>query len=48
MPPRDFWDMTLCQLLTLADEHQAAHQTGGTRNQPTDSGPGLLAMARMQ
>nr|WP_268253191.1 hypothetical protein [Streptomyces asoensis] len=40
--------MTLCQLMTLADEHQAAHQTGGDRSQPMQSGPGLLAMAAMQ
>lgn len=40
--------MTLCQLMTLADEHQAAHQTGGTRPAPTTGGPGLLAMAAMQ
>jgi hypothetical protein len=40
--------MTLCQLMTLADEHQAAHQSGGTRTQPTQSGPGLLEMAAMQ
>ena len=40
--------MTLGQLMTLADEHQAAHQTGGTRpQQATQSGPGLLDMARM-
>nr|WP_268983156.1 hypothetical protein [Streptomyces musisoli] len=39
--------MTLGQLLALADEHQAAHQTGGTRPQSTQSGPGLLEMARM-
>lgn len=41
--------MTLGQLMTLADEHQAAHQTGGTRpQQPAmQSGPGLLDMARM-
>ncbi|MFM9566114.1 hypothetical protein [Streptomyces turgidiscabies] len=48
MQPDTFWDMTLCQLMTLADEHQAAHQTGGTRPAPTSSGPGLLAMAAMQ
>ncbi|MBL1107349.1 phage tail assembly chaperone [Streptomyces sp. 5-8] len=47
IPPGDFWDMTLGQLLALADEHQAAHQTGGTRPQSTQSGPGLLEMARM-
>jgi hypothetical protein len=41
--------MTLCQLMTLADEHQAAHHTGGDRSQPaTTAGPGLLEMARMQ
>lgn len=40
--------MTPAQLLTLADEHQAAHQTGGTRSQPTQSGPGLMEMAAMQ
>jgi hypothetical protein len=42
--------MTLGQLLTLADEHQAAHQTGGNRPSQTamESGPGLLDMARMQ
>lgn len=41
--------MTLCQLMTLADEHQAANQSGGNRTkQATESGPGLLAMAAMQ
>lgn len=42
--------MTFGQLMTLADEHQAANQTGGTRpqQQPAmQSGPGLLDMARM-
>ncbi|WP_443064194.1 hypothetical protein [Streptomyces sp. NBC_00566] len=48
MPPDSFWDMTFGQLMTLADEHQAAHQSGGDRSQPTQSGPGLLEMARMQ
>lgn len=39
--------MTLCQLMTLADEHQAAQQSGGTR--PAQAGgPDLLAMAAMQ
>ncbi|NUR66139.1 MAG: phage tail assembly chaperone [Streptomyces sp.] len=50
IPPDAFWDMTFGQLMTLADEHQAAHQTGGTRpqQQPAmQSGPGLLDMARM-
>ncbi|MFI6639947.1 hypothetical protein [Streptomyces sp. NPDC050504] len=46
MPPDAFWDMTLGQLMTLADEYQAAHHTGGTRAQ--SSGPGLLEMAAMQ
>lgn len=41
--------MTPAQLLTLADHHQAANQTGGNRPAPTSSsGPGLLAMAAMQ
>lgn len=41
--------MTPAQLLTLADEHQAAQQSGGTRaDQSVESGPGLLAMAAMQ
>ncbi len=38
--------MTLGQLMTLADEHQAAHQSGGSR--PSSAGPGLLEMAAMQ
>jgi hypothetical protein len=35
--------------MTLAEQHQAAHQTGGTRTpEPAaQSGPGLLDMARM-
>ncbi|WP_369015739.1 hypothetical protein [Streptomyces hintoniae] len=49
MPPGDFWELTPLVLLTLADQHQAAHQTGGTRPDPAmQSGPGLLEMARMQ
>lgn len=40
--------MTPAQLLTLADQHQAAHQSGGDRSAPPDSGPGLMAMAAMQ
>nr|WP_256096565.1 hypothetical protein [Streptomyces sp. LUP30] len=40
--------MTLCQLMTLADEHQAAHQTGGNRSQPEQSGLGPLEMVAMQ
>lgn len=39
--------MIPAQLLVLADQHQAAHHTGGTRT-PTESGPSLLAMAAMQ
>lgn len=38
--------MTLAQLVTLADQRQAAHNTGGT--QTNESGPGLMAMAAMQ
>lgn len=40
--------MTLCQLLTLANEHQAAHQSGGDRPTQQTAGPGLAAMAAMQ
>lgn len=42
--------MTLCQLLTLADHHQAAHSRApGPQQQPQDSGGpfGLLTMAQM-
>jgi len=40
--------MTPRQLLSLAEQHQAAHQTGGTRSETAmQSGPGLLDMARM-
>ncbi|MFD4558965.1 hypothetical protein ACFWP5_32380 [Streptomyces sp. NPDC058469] len=46
MQPGAFWDMTPAQLLTLADQHQAAHQSGGDRSQPT-TGPGLMEMALM-
>lgn len=38
--------MTQVQLITLADQRQAAHNSG---SQPQDqSGPSLLAMAAMQ
>lgn len=37
--------MTLAQLLTLADQRQAAANTGGA--QPYESGPGLMALAAM-
>lgn len=37
--------MTPAQLITLADQHQAVHHTGG---QPHESGPGLMALAAMQ
>ena len=41
--------MTQAQLLTLAEQYQAAHQTGGHRPAaPSQSGPGLLEMAAMQ
>lgn len=39
--------MTHGQLLTLAEQHRAAH-TQGQHAAPAESGPGLLAMARMQ
>ncbi|MET9098295.1 hypothetical protein [Streptomyces antibioticus] len=49
MSPGAFWDMTLGQLMTLADEYQATHQTGGQRSQPQPTaGLGLLEMAAMQ
>jgi hypothetical protein len=39
--------MTLHQLTTLADQHRAAHQSGG---QPLEaqSGPSLMSLAAMQ
>lgn len=37
--------MTQAQLITLADQHQAAHNTGGTQSH--ESGPGLMALAAM-
>ncbi|MEU6496449.1 hypothetical protein ABZ890_39735 [Streptomyces sp. NPDC046984] len=48
MPPGDFWDMTLGQLLTLANEHQAAHQTGGSRDPEPVDGASLLGFAAMR
>ncbi|MEU7431091.1 hypothetical protein AB0B07_09570 [Streptomyces sioyaensis] len=45
MQPRDFWDMTLCQLMTLADQHRAAHRSGAEPEQ--SSGPGLMDLAAM-
>ncbi|MGJ5895154.1 hypothetical protein ACSCBZ_24840 [Streptomyces niveiscabiei] len=47
MPPGDFWGMTLSQLMTLADEHQAAHQTGGRRETEPADGASLLGFAAM-
>ncbi|MFH9826722.1 hypothetical protein [Streptomyces bobili] len=47
MPPGEFWDMTLGQLMTLADEHQAAHRTGGTREPEPADGASLLGFAVM-
>jgi hypothetical protein len=40
--------MTQAQLLTLAEQHQAAHTPGQHATPAAASGPGLLAMARMQ
>lgn len=39
--------MTLGQLLTLADEHQAAHQAGGQREPEPADGASLLGFASM-
>lgn len=40
--------MTLCQLMTLAEQHQAAHQTGGNRTAEPADGASLLGMAAMR
>ncbi|MEV5659794.1 hypothetical protein [Streptomyces flaveolus] len=50
MPPGAFWDMTLGQLLTLAEQHQAAHQSGGRRDRDPEpaTASSLLAMAGMR
>lgn len=41
--------MTQAQLVTLADQRQAAHQTGGQpKSQAAQSGPSLLGLAAMQ
>lgn len=37
--------MTLAQLLVLGEQHRLAH--GSAREEPTQSGPGLLGMAAM-
>ncbi|MFI8865346.1 hypothetical protein ACIGNW_00285 [Streptomyces sp. NPDC053707] len=49
MPPGAFWDMTQVQLVTLADQHQAAHHTGGrpTPSEPA-GGESLLGFASMR
>lgn len=39
--------MTPAQLLTLADQHQAAHQTGGQRDPDPADGASLLGFAAM-
>ncbi|PJN38985.1 hypothetical protein CG747_20815 [Streptomyces sp. CB02959] len=38
--------MTLHQLMTLADQHRAAHRSGTAPEQQT-SGPGLMDLAAM-
>ncbi|MGI3198445.1 hypothetical protein ACRJ4B_16140 [Streptomyces sp. GTA36] len=51
MSPREFWDLTPRLLLSLAEQHQAANQTGGNRPDPAmqqSAGPGLFEMAHMQ
>lgn len=43
--------MTQAQLVTLADQHTAAHQSSGQPQPHAQSGsfgPGLMAMAAMQ
>lgn len=40
--------MTLGQLMTLADEYQAAHQTGGSRPSEPADGASLLGFAAMR
>jgi hypothetical protein len=40
--------MTQAQILTLADQHRAAHSSSGSTPSQTDSGPGLMAMAAWQ
>ncbi|WP_425471918.1 hypothetical protein [Streptomyces piniterrae] len=47
MPPVQFWDMTLCQLMTLADQHRAAHRSGSERPEPSD-GSSLVGLAMMR
>ncbi|WP_411977826.1 hypothetical protein [Streptomyces phaeochromogenes] len=47
MQPGAFWDMTLCQLMTLAEQQQAAHQTGGRRDPEPADGASLLGFAAM-
>ncbi|HEX5597234.1 MAG TPA: phage tail assembly chaperone, partial [Micromonosporaceae bacterium] len=46
--PREFWDLTPHQLLSLADQHQAAQQTGGRRNPEPATGASLLGLAGMR
>lgn len=40
--------MTLCQLMTLAEQHQAAHQTGGNRSTEPADGTSLMGFASMR
>ncbi|MEU7381553.1 hypothetical protein AB0A91_16425 [Streptomyces sp. NPDC042207] len=48
MSPREFWELTPLQLLSLADQHQAAHQTGGQRSTEPATGASLLGLAGMR
>ncbi|MFF8447871.1 hypothetical protein ACF06Q_09240 [Streptomyces leeuwenhoekii] len=49
MSPGEFWGMTPRQLLSLAEQHQAAHQTGGQRTDPEPAdGASLLGLAAMR
>ncbi|MEU7154116.1 hypothetical protein AB0B79_25915 [Streptomyces sp. NPDC039022] len=47
MQPGAFWDMTLHQLLTLADQHRAAHRGSDDRPTPSD-GSSLVGLAMMR
>ncbi|RMB85778.1 hypothetical protein [Streptomyces shenzhenensis] len=48
MSPGEFWGLTPHLLLTLAEQHQAAHQTGGRREPEPADGTSLLGLAAMR
>lgn len=39
--------MTLCQLMTLADQHRAAHRSGTQSSPQQAGGAGLMDLAAM-